>query len=120
MIRTLKRGADQKTEEVVAAAGSFAAISTLFGSPLSGAFLLMEASGLGGSALQIVLLPGLLASGIGALIFVGLGSWTGLGSLSLTVSNPPHASSPPSRSSAGRWCSAWGVRCSGCSSSGAR
>jgi len=94
VIRTLKRGADQKTEEVVAAAGSFAAISTLFGSPLSGAFLLMEASGLGGSALQIVLLPGLLASGIGALIFVGLGSWTGLGSLSLTVSNPPHASSP--------------------------
>lgn len=94
VMRTLKRDTDQKTEAVVATAGSFAAISTLFGSPLAGAFLLMEASGLGGSTLQIVLLPGLLAAGIGALIFVGLGSWTGLGSLSLTIANPPHATSP--------------------------
>ncbi len=57
---------------VVAAAGSFAAISTLLGSPIVGAFLLMEASGLGGPMLGVVLLPGLLASGVGALMFVGL------------------------------------------------
>jgi len=31
----------------------------------------MEASGLGGPMLGVVLLPGLLASGVGALIFVG-------------------------------------------------
>jgi hypothetical protein len=33
---------------MVAAAGSFAAISALLGSPILGAFLLMEASGLAG------------------------------------------------------------------------
>src|SRR5215470_14370594 len=38
--------------------GSFAAISTLLGSPITGAFLLMEASGLGGPTLGLVLLPG--------------------------------------------------------------
>jgi H+/Cl- antiporter ClcA len=54
---------------VVGAAGSFAAISTLFGSPILGAFLLMEATGLGGTMLELVLIPGLLASGIGWLIF---------------------------------------------------
>jgi H+/Cl- antiporter ClcA len=59
---------------IVAAAGSFAAISALMGSPLLGAFLLMEATGLGGAMLDLVLIPGLLASGIGALVFVGLGS----------------------------------------------
>jgi hypothetical protein len=47
---------------VVAAAGSFAAVSTLLGSPLLGAFLLMEASGLGGAMLELVLVPGLLAA----------------------------------------------------------
>ena len=36
------------------AAGSFAAISTLLGSPIIGAFLLMEASGLGGPVLGLV------------------------------------------------------------------
>ena len=40
--------------------------------PSSGAFLLMEASGLGGPMLGLVLVPGLLAAGIGTLIFIGL------------------------------------------------
>ena len=59
---------------VIAAAGSFAAISTLLGSPLLAAFLLLEASGLGGPMLGVVLVPGLLAAGVGTLIFVGLDS----------------------------------------------
>ena len=42
-------GRPAQAAAVVAAAGSFAAISTLLGSPLLGAFLLMEASGLGGA-----------------------------------------------------------------------
>lgn len=92
--RALKPDADAKLIAVAGAAGSFAAVSALLGSPLIGAFLLMEASGLGGAALGIALLPGLLAAGIGALIFVGLGSWTGLGTVSLTISNPPHAADP--------------------------
>jgi H+/Cl- antiporter ClcA len=68
---------------IVAGAGSFAAVSALFGSPILGAFLLMEAIGVGGAMLDLVLLPGLLASGIGALVFVGFGSWTGRGTSSL-------------------------------------
>lgn len=64
------------------------------GIPLLGAFLLMEASGLGGPMMALVLVPGLLAAGIGALIFVGLGSWTGLGTYSLTLHDVPEATSP--------------------------
>ena len=71
-VRLVKRDAPDRTRTVVAAAGSFAAISTLLGSPLLGAFLLMEASGLGGATLELVLLPGLLAAGIGSLVFIGL------------------------------------------------
>jgi chloride channel protein, CIC family len=56
---------------------------------LLGAFLLMEAAGLGGPMLGLVLLPGLLASGIGSLIFVGLGKWTGLGTFSLSIPDLP-------------------------------
>ena len=38
---------------MMTAAGSFAAISTLFGSPLLGAFLIMETAGIGGIALSL-------------------------------------------------------------------
>jgi H+/Cl- antiporter ClcA len=62
----------------MAAAGSFAAVSTIFGSPVIGAVLIIEATGLGGAILPLVLLPGLLAAGIGSLVFIGLGSWSGL------------------------------------------
>jgi hypothetical protein len=74
---------------VIAAAGSFASISTLLGSPLLGAFLLLEASGLGGPLLGVVLVPGLLAAGVGTLIFVGLDSITGLGTFSLSLPDVP-------------------------------
>ncbi len=93
-IRLLKRDAPARTSTVVAAAGSFAAISTLLGSPLLGAFLLMEASGLGGAMLELVLVPGLLAAGIGSLIFIGLDAWTGLGTFSLAIPGLPHVGSP--------------------------
>ncbi len=90
--RLLKPDADTMTRGVVAAAGSFAAVSALLGSPLLGAFLLMEASGLGGPMLGVVLLPGLLAAGVGSLVFTGLGSWTGLdaGTLSIPSLPPVH------------------------------
>jgi H+/Cl- antiporter ClcA len=93
-VRLAKRDAPARVSAVVAAAGSFAAISTLFGSPLLGAFLLMEASGLSGATLELVLLPGLLASGVGSLIFIGLGSWSGLGTFSLAIPSPPHFGTP--------------------------
>jgi H+/Cl- antiporter ClcA len=79
---------------VVGAAGSFAAISSLLGSPITGAFLMMEVVGFGGATLELILLPGLLASGIGALIFLGLGEWSGLGDFSLSVAGLPHFARP--------------------------
>jgi H+/Cl- antiporter ClcA len=93
-IRLARRDTPAQALAVVASAGSFAAISTLFGSPLPGAFLLMEASGLGGPMLGVVLLPGLLAAGVGALIFVGLDAWTGLGTFSLSIPGLPHFGRP--------------------------
>ncbi|GAA1973537.1 chloride channel protein [Microbacterium pumilum] len=93
-VRLVKRDAPPRTQTMMAAAGSFAAISTLLGSPLTGAFLLMEASGLGGATLGLVLVPGLLAAGIGSLVFIGLNAWTGLGTFSLSLAGLPAAESP--------------------------
>ncbi|MEV5282200.1 chloride channel protein [Streptomyces sp. NPDC051994] len=93
-VRMVKRNPPEQVSAVLGAAGSFAAISSLLGSPLLGAFLLMEASGLGGPMMALVLVPGLLAAGIGALIFVGLGSWTGLGTYSLALNDVPKATHP--------------------------
>lgn len=89
-----RRDVPPRTGLVVASAGSFAAISTLLGSPILGAFLLMEAAGLGGPTLGLVLLPGLVASGIGSLIFVGLNTWTGLGTFSLAIPGLPPYDQP--------------------------
>jgi H+/Cl- antiporter ClcA len=93
-IRLIKRGANAQAVAVVGAAGSFAAISTLLGSPLLGAFLLMEASGLGGATASLVLVPGLLSAGIGSLVFIGLDSLTGLGKTSLSIPNLPPFTRP--------------------------
>jgi H+/Cl- antiporter ClcA len=89
-----RRAVPEQAVRVLGATGSFAAISTLLGSPIIGAFLLMEASGLGGPMLGLVLVPGLLASGIGSLIFIGLDSLTGLGTFSLAIPGLPHFSRP--------------------------
>jgi H+/Cl- antiporter ClcA len=93
-VRLARRDMPARAIAIVAAAGSFAAVSTLLGSPIAGAFLLMEASGLGGAMMGLVLLPGLLASGVGALIFVGLDSLTGLGTFSLSIPGLPHFARP--------------------------
>jgi chloride channel protein, CIC family len=88
-VRLVKKDAPPMAVTIMASAGSFAAVSTLLGSPLLGAFLIMEAAGIAGVTLSLVALPGLLASGIGALVFLGLDSWTGLGTFSLTLSSIP-------------------------------
>ncbi len=93
-VHLAKRDAPPMAAVVIGAAGSFAAIATLLGSPLVGAFLLMEMAGLGGPTMEIVLVPGLLSAGVGSLIFVGLNNLTGFGSFSLTVSSIPHVGSP--------------------------
>jgi H+/Cl- antiporter ClcA len=93
-VRLASKDAPDRALAVIAAAGSFAAISALLGSPIVGAFLLMEASGLGGGLVGVVLLPGLLAAGLGTLIFVGLDNLTGFGTFSLSIPNLPHFGSP--------------------------
>jgi H+/Cl- antiporter ClcA len=91
-VRLSRREVPARTLAVIAATGSFAAISALFGSPLAGAFLLMEAVGIGGPMLRTLLLPGLLASGVGTLVFIGLDAWTGRGTFSLALPDlPPFA-----------------------------
>ncbi|GAA2634012.1 hypothetical protein GCM10010425_38410 [Streptomyces spororaveus] len=79
LVRLLKPDMPPQAGAVVGATGSFAAVSTLLGSPITGAFLLMEVSGIGGPMLGVVLVPGLLAADIGSLVFIGLDNWTGLG-----------------------------------------
>jgi len=93
-IRLVRKDAPKQATVAVGAAGSFAAISTLLGSPLTGAFLLMEAAGLGGGMMSVALVPGLLAAGIGSLIFVGLDNWTGYGTFSLAVPQIPPFGTP--------------------------
>ncbi len=93
-VHLVKRDAPPTAAVVIASAGSFAAISALLGSPIVGAFLLMEASGLGGPLLGLVLVPGLLAAGIGTLIFIGLDSLTGFGTFSLGIPGLPPFSHP--------------------------
>jgi H+/Cl- antiporter ClcA len=93
-VHLVKKDAPPMALTIMASAGSFAAISTLLGSPLLGAFLIMEAAGVGGITLSLVALPGLLASGIGALVFVGLDDWTGLGDFSLALTTVPSAVPP--------------------------
>jgi H+/Cl- antiporter ClcA len=93
-VRLARRDVPPMGVMIMTSAGSFAAISTLLGSPILGAFLIMEVAGVGGLTLSLVTLPGLLASGIGALVFVGLGNWTGLGSFSLALTSVPPAEAP--------------------------
>ncbi|MGV8966480.1 MAG: chloride channel protein [Cellulomonas sp.] len=93
-VRLLKKDSPPTAIALIASAGSFAAISTLLGSPLLGAFLLMEAAGLGGAMLTVALLPGLLAAGIGSLVFVGLDSFTGQGTFSLAIPDLPSFTTP--------------------------
>ncbi|GGT84314.1 chloride channel protein [Streptomyces lateritius] len=75
---------------LLGAAGAAAAISAIFGNPVVAAVLLIEIAGVGGPRLFAVMLPALLSSGVGALVFTGFGRWTGLetGSLSLELPAP--------------------------------
>ena len=71
---------------ILASAATFSALAFLFGSPIIAAVILIEAAGLGGPRLPLVLVPGLLASGIGSLVWIGMGSWTGLSTADISIS----------------------------------
>jgi H+/Cl- antiporter ClcA len=70
---------------VLAMAGSFSAISALFGGPLVAGMLLVEGGLSAGPKLLRILLPGLVAAAIGYTIFVGLGDWGGVSEAPITV-----------------------------------
>ncbi|MGW4564850.1 chloride channel protein, partial [Streptomyces sp. NPDC004561] len=92
--RNLARAAaTPQNTAVLGAAGAAAALSAIFGNPLVGAVILIEVAGVGAPQLFAVMIPALLSSGVGSLVFTGFGRWTGLsaGSLSLKVGVPfPH------------------------------
>jgi chloride channel protein, CIC family len=97
-IRLARKQATSQVLVVVAATGSFAALSFVFGSPIIAAILLIEATGLGRARLPVVLLPGLLGAAIGSLVSIGMGAFTGLstsayalGALPLPAYNRPTA-----------------------------
>jgi H+/Cl- antiporter ClcA len=95
-MRLVKRDAPEQALRLMAAAGSFAAVASIFGSPVVGAIIIIEAAGLGGPTLPLVLLPGLMAAGIGSLVFIGMGSWTGLSTSAWALSAfpLPHLAEP--------------------------
>ena len=75
---------------LLALAGAFAAVSALFGgNPLLAGLLLMEALAVSGalpaSALGPALLPGFVAAGTGALVHTGVGDWSGVHTLELSL-----------------------------------
>jgi H+/Cl- antiporter ClcA len=88
-MRSLKKDAPDQAVGLMAAAGSFAAVASIFGSPVIGAVLILEAAGLGGPTLPLVLLPGLTAAGIGSLVFIGLGSFSGFSTSAWALSPFP-------------------------------
>ncbi|MED7951435.1 chloride channel protein [Streptomyces sp. BE303] len=93
-VSSARRAAQPRLAPVLGAAGSTAAISTIFGSPLVAAVMMIEAAGLGGPQLVALILPCLLASGIGALVFTGFGHWTGLSIGALSLPSVPSSGTP--------------------------
>ena len=91
-VNLAKRDAAPQMVLVLGAAGSFAAISVIFGSPLVAAILVIEASGLGGATLSLIMIPGLVAAGVGSLIFIGMADWTGLSTSAYSLT-PLHLAS---------------------------
>ena len=97
-VHLVKRDAPAMASAVIGAAGSFAAISTLLGSPIAGR---VPADGGRRSrrarCSESCSCPGCSPPAIGSLIFVGLDNWTGFGTFSLAVPNIPHFGAPDRR-----------------------
>src|SRR5262249_2261791 len=70
--------------KVLDLAGSFSAISALFGGPVVRRRMMTQAPP--GPSARV---PGFVAAGVGYVIFVGLGDWGGLGAQGITVSGLP-------------------------------
>ncbi|HEX5946737.1 MAG TPA: chloride channel protein [Acidimicrobiales bacterium] len=80
---------DERGAAVLATAGSFSAISALFGGPLVAGVLLVESGLAMGAALLPLLVPGFVAAAVGYVVFTGFGDWGGLDSPGLVVPDLP-------------------------------
>ncbi len=80
---------ETQEQRMVATAGSFAAISALFGGPVVAGVMMVEAAvGLGAMAIP-ALLPGFVAAAVGYVLFIGLDSWGGLATQAIVVPDLP-------------------------------
>lgn len=77
LIHLIRRDAPDEVAVVIAASGTFAALTMIFSSPLIAAVFLLEATAIG-RRMPVLLVPGLMASAIGSLLAIGMGAWTGL------------------------------------------
>jgi H+/Cl- antiporter ClcA len=88
-IKLARKGAPAQVQMLMAAAGSFAAMSFLFDQPIIAAVILLEALGLDRKTLPLMLIPGLTAAGVGSLVSLGMGSFTGLSTSAYSLSAIP-------------------------------
>ena len=100
-VRLAARDAPPQTETVIAAAGSFSAISTLLGSPCWARSCSWKPRAWRDRRWGSCWCRAWWPPGVGSLIFVGLDAWTGLGTFSLAIPDLPAVGPPPSRSSPG-------------------
>jgi chloride channel protein, CIC family len=87
-VTSFVRLGEQETR-MIATAGSFSAISALFGGPIVAGVMMVEAGAGLGARLIPALLPGFVAAAVGYLIFIGFGDWGGLDAPGLAVPDLP-------------------------------
>jgi H+/Cl- antiporter ClcA len=85
-LRLSRREQPPQVPVLIAAVGSFAAMTSLFGNPVVAAVIIIEAAAIGGARLRLVLLPGLIGAGVGTLVTIGLGSFQGLSTSDYAIS----------------------------------
>ena len=102
-VHLVKKDAPPMAAVVIGGAGGFAAIATLLGSPLTGAFLLMEAIGWAGRHWTSCCCRPALGRRGGRSSSSGSTTWTGFGKFSLEhqPEHSPRRDRPPEQSSSG-------------------
>ncbi len=101
---TQRWGPRQGTPEsaLLSTSGSAAAVAVIFGGPLVAAVFILEASSRSELRGPRIVLPCLLSAGVGALVFTGLGDWTGLHVASLSLPGLDAPARPDLADSCGR------------------
>jgi H+/Cl- antiporter ClcA len=97
VVTLIRSDTPPQARQIVYAAGAFAAVSFLFVSPLIAAVLMIEVIGLGGARMRLVVVPGLIAAGVGSLLAIGFSSWTGLNRSAIAlgpITTLPHFTRP--------------------------